>query len=193
MKLIQSFYQSSFYGEFNKNIRLQWMLVAVAAIITLSSLKYFSDTLEIRRIQTQSQVELLSRLEHAAKGSINYKADNEISSAYLSWIEAQPMAISSSVAEAQALTEVEQKFGKLLQRKRLNLVGSEKLLGVKQDIWQVRIEIAGQMAELDLIELLQHFDSEHKYARIASFQYSPKTSNTINMVIDLIYKRAEDV
>jgi len=193
MKFIQSLYQSSLYVEYQNNIRLQWMSVAIAAIITLSSIKYFSDALQIRRTQTQSQVELLSKLEHAAKDNINYEADEEISRAYFNWIEAQPKAPSSSVAEAQALTEVEQKLGKLFKRKRLNLIGSEKLSGINQDVWQIRIEIAGQMAELDLIELLQHFDSQHKYARIASFQYSPKTSNTINLVIDLIYTRAEDV
>ena len=96
------------------------------------------------------------------------------------------------MAEAQALAEVEQKLGKLLSRKRLNLLGSESLVGAKPILWQVRVEIAGQLAELDLIELLQHFDNQNKHARIASFQYSPKTSNSINLVVDLLYKRAND-
>lgn len=192
MKFMQSFYQSSLYVEYQNNLRLRWMSVAIAAIIALSLLKYFSDAVHLQRSQTQSQIELLARLELAAKSGPNDEVADEISSAYFNWLEALPNAASSSVAEAQALTEVEQQFGTLFKRKRLNLVGSEQLAGMTRDFWQVRIEVAGQMAELDLIELLQHFDSQHKYARIASFQYSPKTSNTINLVIDLIYTRAED-
>jgi hypothetical protein len=192
VKFMQSFYRSSFYLEYQKNHRLQWMSVAIAAIITLSILKYFSDTLQQERSETQNQIELLARLEHAAKSDTNNELADNIGRNYLAWIRDLPQAASSSVAEAQALTAVEQQFGKLLERKRLNLVGSEKLIGMQQDIWQVRIEVVGQMAELNLIELLQHFDSQHKYARIASFQYSPKTSHSINLVIDLIYIRAED-
>jgi hypothetical protein len=192
VKFMQKFYQSALYVEYQNNLRLQWMMVGILVILTLSLLKSLSDGMQQQRSQTQDQIELLAKLELAAKNGTNDEVADRISGAYFNWIKALPKAASSSVAEAQALTSAEQQLGRLFTRKRLNLLGSEQLNDNGQVIWQVRIEVSGQMAELDFIKLLQGFDSQNKHARIASFRYSPKASNTINIVIDLIYIRAEN-
>jgi type II secretory pathway pseudopilin PulG len=189
---IQKIYQSQMFIEYQQNKRLQWMLVLIVTILALSLLKQLSDNRQQQRIQAQSQIELLARLKQSAQNNIDANIVESIKTAYFSWIDLLPKAASSSVAEAQALTEIDKNLGKLLKRKRLNLLGSEQLTDNNQVIWQVRVEISGQLAELDLIELLQHFDNQHKHARITSFQYSPKTSNSISLVVDLIYKRAEN-
>jgi hypothetical protein len=189
---MQKFYQSQMFIEYQQNKRLQWMLVLIVTILALSLLKQLSDNRQQQRLQAQSQIELLARLKQSAHNNIDANIVESIKTAYSSWIDLLPKAASSSVAEAQALTEIDKNLGKLLKRKRLNLLGSEQLTDNNQVIWQVRVEISGQLAELDLIELLQHFDNQHKHARITSFQYSPKTSNSISLVVDLIYKRAEN-
>jgi hypothetical protein len=192
MTMLQKFYQSQLYIEYSKNRRLQWMCVGICIILTLSIIKFYADQQLENRQQTQQQLALLAKYKLTAQSKIDQAISVAIDAANVSWLEALPAAQSASVAEAQALAEVEQKIGKLLSRKRLNLLGSEPLAGVKPILWQVRVEIAGQLAELDLIELLQYFDNQNKHARIASFQFSPKTSNSINLVVDLLYKRAND-
>ena len=192
MTMLQKFYQSQLYIEYTKNRRLQWMCVGICIILILSLIKFYADQQQENREQTQQQLALLAKYKLTAQSKTDPAISVAIDTANTSWLEALPAAQSASVAEAQALAEVEQKLGKLLSRKRLNLLGSESLVGAKPILWQVRVEIAGQLAELDLIELLQHFDNQNKHARIASFQYSPKTSNSINLVVDLLYKRAND-
>jgi hypothetical protein len=192
MNMLQKFYQSQLYIEYNKNRRLQWMSVGIVIILTLSLIKFYSDQQQQNRLQTQQQLALLAKYELTAQSETDPAISAAIDTANTAWLEVLPTAQSTSVAEAQALTEIEQKVGTLLSRKRLNLLGSEQLEGAKTILWQVRVEIAGQLPEVNLIELLQHFDNQNKHARIASFQYSPKTSNSINLVVDLLYKRAND-
>lgn len=192
MNMLHKLYQSQLYIEYNKNHRLQWMTVGIVIILTLSLIKFYSDQQQQNRVQTQQQLALLAKYELTAQSQTDPAISAAIETANTAWLDALPTAQSASVAEAQALAEVEQKVGSLLSRKRLNLLGSEQLAGAKPILWQVRVEIAGQLSEVNLIELLQHFDNQHKHARIASFQYSPKTSNSINLVVDLLYKRAND-
>lgn len=192
MSMLQKFYQSQLYIEYNKNRRLQWMSVGIAVILTLSLIKFYSDQQQQNRLQTQQQLAFLAKYKITAQSETDPAISVAIDAANKAWLEVLPTAQSASVAEAQALAEVEQKIGKLVSRKRLNLLGSEQLAGAKPILWQVRVEIAGQLSELDLIELLQNFDNQNKHGRITSFQYSPKSSNSINLVVDLLYKRATD-
>jgi hypothetical protein len=192
MTFLRKFYKSQLFIEYESNLRLQWMLVAIIAILALSLSKQVIDILQQERSQTQNQLVLLARLQQTAQKNIDYSIVESIKNAYASWVDALPKAASSSVAEAQALIEIDQQLGTLLKRKRLNLLGSEQLSGTTQVFWQVRIELAGQMTEQDLIGLLQYFDDHAKHARLTSFQYSPKTSNTINLVVDVLYIRAEN-
>jgi hypothetical protein len=192
MIFMQNFYKSTLFIEYQQNKRLQWMVLVIVAILALSLLKQFSDNNQKYSAETQYQLALLAKLKQSTQNSTDANIVESIKEAYSTWIDSLPKAASSSIAEAQALTEVDQNLGKLLDRKRLNLLGSERLDDNNQIIWQVRVEIAGQLSELNLIELLQHFDNKHNHARITSFQYSPKASNSINLVIDLLYIRAEN-
>ena len=192
MSVLQKINRSQAFLEYQKNTRLQWMVMLIVAILALSGLKQFADQLQVQRNQTQNQLNLLARLQKTADNTLDSKTSETIIDSYTNWVSVLPDAPSSSVAEAQALAEIEQTIGKLISRKRLNLLGSETLNNNNQLYWQVRIEIAGQLPELDLIEALEYFDLDNKHARIASFQYSPKASNSISFVVDLLYKRADN-
>ena len=192
MSVLQKINRSQAFLEYQKNSRLQWMVMVIVAILALSGLKRFADQLQVQRNQTQNQLNLLARLQKTADNTLDSKTSETIIDSYTNWVSVLPEAPSSSVAEAQALAEIEQTIGKLISRKRLNLLGSETLNNNNQLYWQVRIEIAGQLPELDLIEALEYFDLDNKHARIASFQYSPKASNSISFVVDLLYKRADN-
>ena len=192
MNLKQKLYQNKFFIEYQNNKRLQWMLVLIVAILVLSLMKKFTDGMQQQRSETLSQITLLEKLSQTAQNNTPVTIIESISIAYKYWNNSIPTAISGSIAEAKALTEIEQKLGMMITRKRVNLIGSEQLSDSKQVFWQVRVEIAGQMAELDLIKLLQHFDNNAQHARIASFQYAPKVSNSLNLVVDLLYRRTEN-
>jgi hypothetical protein len=192
MSSINKIKQSQVFLEYQKNPRLQWMVLGIVLILALSAIKQFAVQLQSQLIQTQSQLDLLARLQKTSEYSVDPNTSKAISDSYSNLIEQFPTAPSSSVAEAQALAKIEQTLGKLLKNKRLNLLGSEQLSSDNQIYWQVRIEIMGQLNELNLIEALQYFDKTHKNVRITSFQYSPKTSNAINFVVDFLFKRTED-
>jgi hypothetical protein len=192
VNLIEKFSNHQLVIEFKNNTRLQWMVVVIMAIITLSLLKQISDALDTKRIGAKSQLNLQARLNSAAKqnfdSTILLSTQGEVDDILSSFSD----IASSSTAEAQALQDIDDKIGVFLSRKRFNLIGSEEILAGNRLLWSVRIEVKGQLAEKDFIQVLSFFDSNQKDARITSMQYSPKISNTISLVADLMYKRASD-
>jgi hypothetical protein len=190
--LLEKLIKSQLYTEYQNNKRLQWMVVFILLILALSLLKSLSETVNKQQYDTLQQINLLARLTQSANNTVDADIVKRLEETYYNATSSLPQASSPSTAEAQALIEVEQKIGSLLTRKRLNLLGSEPFIQRTQTFWSVRIEVSGQLTENKLIDLLKYFDSGVKHRRIASFQYSPKTSNTINLVIDLMYMRANN-
>jgi type II secretory pathway pseudopilin PulG len=192
VNLIENLSKNQLIVEYKNNIRLQWMLVIIVGIIALSLLKQIYDALDTQATDTKSQLNLQARLNSAAKQSFdsatllsNQKEVEDLLSSFSD-------IASSSTAEAQALQDIDDKIGVLLKRKRLNLIGSQEILAGNRVLWAVRIEVNGQLAEKDFIQVLSFFDANQKNARITSMQYSPKISNTISLVADLMYKRVSD-
>jgi hypothetical protein len=192
VNLIENLSKNQLIVEYKNNIRLQWMLVIIVGMIALSLLKQIYDALDTQATDTKSQLNLQARLNSAAKQSFdsatllsNQKEVEDLLSSFSD-------IASSSTAEAQALQDIDDKIGVLLKRKRLNLIGSQEILAGNRVLWAVRIEVNGQLAEKDFIQVLSFFDANQKNARITSMQYSPKISNTISLVADFMYKRASD-
>jgi hypothetical protein len=192
VNLIENLSKNQLIVEYKNNIRLQWMLVIIVGMIALSLLKQIYDALDTQATDTKSQLNLQARLNSAAKQSFdsatllsNQKEVEDLLSSFSD-------IASSSTAEAQALQDIDDKIGVLLKRKRLNLIGSQEILAGNRVLWAVRIEVNGQLAEKDFIQVLSFFDANQKNARITSMQYSPKISNTISLVADLMYKRVSD-
>lgn len=189
MRLITQIKHSQSYQEFASNTRLQWLLLLVCAILALSLFKSLSDSTSEKSQEVITQLNLLTRLEQTAKKEVDQGVVQELSTRYNQWISLLPPASSVSTAEAQALTLIDNKVQPYLKRARLNLVGSEPLSLGETQLWQVRINVNGQLEEKRLLELIQHFDRGQKRVRLVSLQYSPKAKGTFSFVVDLIYRR----
>lgn len=168
------------------------MVVLIFLILAVSLIKSLSETVNHQKRETIQQINLLARLTQSAQNTIDEKIVKNLDETYTKAISSLPQASSPSTAEAQALIDVEQKIGSMLTQKRLNLLGSEPVIENDQTFWSVRIEVSGKLTETKLIDLLKYFDRGVEHRRIASFQYSPKISNSINLVIDLMYMRTID-
>ncbi|WP_416305722.1 hypothetical protein [Neptunicella sp. SCSIO 80796] len=180
---------SQAYAEFESNIRLQWMLVAIIIILAASFAKYLADGLNAERNEVKQQINLLARLQNAATLPLDEVKLTETNQNLQIALKNIPTVSSSSTAEAKALTDIEKMVGSLIKRKRINLLGSEQLQIGQVPFWSVRVDIAGQLNTTDFIEFLSYFDQDAKSRRIASLQYSPKTSNSLNLVVDMLYQR----
>lgn len=192
MNFLDTLKNSQLVTEYKKNKRLQWMILGIAVIIVVSAIKRIADDLSEYKEEAKSQLELLSRLNQSAKENFDMQTFEDIAKqAEQKMLEFSSVA-SASVAEAQGLEDVDEKIGGLLKRKRLNLIGSDELRFGGRTFWSVRIEISGQLVESDFIQIASFFDNTQLTTRIASMQYSPKTSNSISLVVDLIFKRASD-
>ncbi len=190
MSAIDNIKRSQSFQEFSNNKRLQWMIVIIGFILTLSVSKTLIDATDETRLENKQQVNLLAKLQSTSNEPIDENTVRSIDNLLKDALTNIPTAPSSSVAEATALAQIEQKIGKLIKRKRMNLVGSDTILG--GEFWSVRIDINGQLAESKYIEFLQHFDANNKHIRIMSLRYSPKTSNSINLVVDMLFMKVNN-
>ncbi len=193
MNFLDTLKNSQLVTEYNKNKRLQWMILGIAVIIVISAIKSIVDDLSESKLDASNQLELLARLNHSTNENFDMLTFEDITKqAEEKMLEFSSVA-SASVAEAQGLKDIDEKIGGLLKRKRLNLIGSDELKFGRGTFWSVRIEISGQLEESDFIQMMSFFDNTQLTTRIASMQYSPKTSNSISLVVDLIYRRVSDV
>ncbi|MBC3764943.1 hypothetical protein [Neptunicella marina] len=189
MTRIQTILNSPVMQEFKRNLRLQWLLLLVIAILGLSATKALFDKVETSKQTVSQQLTLLSRLKLAASVPLENTKIEVVDKLLMTHLERIPAVASSSIAEAKALEDVEKKIGILLKRKRINLLGSDLIELPSTNLWSVRLEIAGQLTPEDFIKFIEHFDINSENMRISSLQYSPKTSNSISIVIDILYKR----
>jgi hypothetical protein len=179
--------ENHIYTEFKKNIRLQWMIFVIFLIVTVSITKHFNDQLVEKKLHTLRQTNLLAKLENTAQTPIVEVIVENTNNLFVQQISHIHHATSAGTAEAKALTDLEELVGKYIDRKRINLLGSEKIEVGNSTFWSVRVEIAGRLAHSDFVSFLGHFDQQNQTQRITSLQYSPKTSNTLSVVIDFIY------
>ena len=187
MTIFSAFKRSSLYSEYQGNPRLQWMIVVVLAIILLSLSKSLLDPLDQTRSDALQQIQLLERLKTVEASDIDESKTDTLLKAYEDITSQIPSATSSSTAEARALSDIENTIGRLIKRKRLNLVGAQDVTFMQQRAWSIRIDVAGQIEANQLPDLLRQFDSSNLNRRIASLQYSPKASGNINMVVDVLF------
>ncbi|MGS2719900.1 hypothetical protein [Paraglaciecola aestuariivivens] len=185
----QKLAQSQLVKEYQANKRLQWMVVGIGVILLLSFLKQISVVLSDKQAEIQTQLKHFAKLKSVANQTFDSNLMQSIQAQVDSTLDNFMSVASSSTAEAQGLQDIDNKIGKYVKRKRLNLIGSEQVLAGNQEMWSVRIEIAGQVSEQDFVKILSHFDASQTTTRIASMQYSPKTSDSFSLVTDLIYKR----
>ena len=179
-------------SEFRNNPRLRWMTLATLVLIFFSTISWFSDLITQMRTDTAQAVNFSSGLQKISDQEFDTAALNEVKKEVNQQMILFPVASSGSVAEAQALKELEEALGPLITKKRFNLLGSKKLNTDATFFWQVRLEISGQLQSANLIDLLSYFDSTQTHRRLNAFRYQLNRSNTINLVADLLYLGADD-
>ena len=173
--------------EIAQNVRLQWMLVAIAWIIMLSLAKTFSDYTQRLSDERNQQQGLYNRVLAAANQPLDENTVVEAENMFQHAFSTLPSAVSDSVAQAQALKRMDGITKPKISRPRVTLVSSEPVTFGSKNGWQVRINVAGQMPEKALIQLLTDISGDHADVRLLSMQYNPKASDAIAFVVDFLY------
>ena len=163
------------------------MMLAALVLVFLSISAWFSNLVKEMRNNTIQAINFSSRLQDLSNKQFDDARLKRLEREVNEQISLFPTAHSKSVAEAQALTELENILGSLISRKRFNLLGSEGLNTETTSFWSVRLEVNGQLQSTKLIDLLTHFDSTQVHRRLNAFRYQVNRSNTINLVVDLLY------
>ena len=188
MSLMQNFNETSLAQSIRGNRRLQWMLFAVLVILSLSTGKAALDQLDEPLSETERQLQLLARLESSKDQTVDPNLLSEAKKKLESLLNVTPVATSLSTAEAKALTDIEALVGVHINNKRMNLLGTEEINTGQHTLWTVRVDVSGMVKKHSLLPILENFDKQLSNLRLASLQYSPKTSDSITMVVDLLYR-----
>lgn len=176
------------FQELNTNKRLQWLLLIIVGMLCASGLKALSDknTEIVSEIQTQQR--LLSRLEAAAKMELTEQQVDAKMQKTRALLNNIPSAPSVSVAEANALSQIET-IGSDVQRGRSSLVGTETLMSTAHTLWQVRVEYQGQLNQHSFSTFLERVDGSEPTVRVVSFRYRPGERGTFAVVLDFMFKQ----
>ena len=187
--MLSSLQQQEWFAELKQNKRLQWMLLLVFVILLLSLSKTFSDFVNDEKTAIEPQRQLIKKLLQADARPLEELDIESVTSQAQSLLTQVPVATSKSVAEAQALTQVEALSSDYVQNGRATLVNTVDLNFGQQGFWQVRIEVRGKLDERELIGFLEQFSGQFMHQRIASMQYRPKASNTFTVVLDYLFQK----
>jgi hypothetical protein len=187
MNIMAKINQLAMIDEIKHNLRLQWMLVLIAVIILLSLAKSFSDLKQQLGSERDQQHGFYQRILTAANQPLDENTVIEAKNMFQQAFSALPLAVSDSVAQAQALKRMDAIIKQKIRRPRVALVASEPVIFGNTNGWQVRMNVAGQMPEKALIQLLADISGDQANVRLLSMQYNPKASDSVAFVVDFLY------
>ena len=179
--------------EFQENKRLQWMILAICISVYITMFDRLSATLSSYSALTAQNIAISARMKNMATQSVSDKLLDEYKARMDTKLSALPRADSRSIAEAQALKEIEAIINPLLTNIRLTLIDSEELKTESGIFWQVTVEISGKLAPSNAINLLTEFDSSEANRRISIVRYRMDSSNYTNFVADLLFAKTNNV
>lgn len=185
-----TFRNSQMLQELNDNKRLQWLILIIIAILCASGVKALGDKNNALVEEIQTQQRLLTRLKAASLVELSTEQVSEITAAAQKVLATVPNAPSVSVAEANALSKIDQVVDNL-QRGRSSLVGSEAFTVSGNTIWEVRVEIQGQLDEQHFSAFLRKVDGRDPTLRVVSMRYRPSNRGAFATVVDFIFKQAK--
>lgn len=183
--------QSKLYKEVEGNYRLQWLLVAILAILLLSLSKSVNDGVNNKEQQLFDDLALLAKLIAISEAPLDDNESERVSTLLEQELENLPKASSRSIAEATALAFSEKSIGKSVDHLRVDIIGAESVVLGEKRFWQTRIKIEGRLAPLKLMDFVNEFDGKNKGQRLVTLQYRPGASNVISAVFDLLYLEEE--
>ncbi|OJF69417.1 hypothetical protein BK026_11820 [Alteromonas sp. V450] len=189
--MIDAFKQSAAWAEFSSNIRLQWMLVAIAAILLISGTKTLFDTLSENRSDAMRTHQMIEKMVAAASNPVSEEAMANAANKVERFYAQIPKVESASIAEAEAFSAASKIINTTIARPRSKLVGTETLRISNKTFWQVRIQIDGGLHELNLIPLLAFFDKKNLQIRLNSLDFQPDTRGNVTLVVDYLYMQGK--
>ncbi|MBO1254145.1 hypothetical protein J3L16_00440 [Alteromonas sp. 5E99-2] len=192
MSTLSKITSSSSFKELQANVRLQWLILAVFSILLLSLSDTLLSPLAEKKAEVQQQHSYLNRLSNLEETNIDEKNIDKINDSLSKQLKHYSTASSLSNAEARALESVERALRKSIQRIRLNLIGSEAINMGNQTFWNVRIDVSGKIKNQEVISFLNKIDYKKQDWRISSVQYSPKSTGSLSIVIDVLYMESKD-
>ncbi|NVK55274.1 MAG: hypothetical protein HWE26_06640 [Alteromonadaceae bacterium] len=178
--------------ELQQNTRLHWLLLLIAVILLLSLTKSLSDSSEEFASDVQTKLQMLGRLQRAADDEVPDTVMQEAIESVENIKQTIPVAQSVSVAEAEALSAVSKLTNDFITEGRASLVGSSELNFGSSRFWQVRVEYQGKMSQRSLFGLLTIMDGSKPAFRVISFRYRPGRSDSITVVLDFLYRNAQE-
>ncbi|GGW92442.1 hypothetical protein [Alteromonas halophila] len=184
---VESIKQQRWFAELQENKRLQWLLLLVACIVLLSLAKAISDSVTVRQDEVAQQKQMVEKLLTAQARPLDESVVTDKADAVRALKEKALTAGSASVAEAQALKRIDALTAQYIDGPRATLINTEAMQYGSENFWQIRIEVRGKLDEKQLIGLLDAFDGSEQFQRLTSFQYRPKASSVITLVVDYLY------
>ena len=137
---------------------MQWMSLAICIGVYFTLFDRLSATLSSYSSLTAQNIAISARMKNLATQSVSDELLDEYKARMDTKLSALPRADSRSIAEAQALKEIEAIINPLLTNIRLTLIDSEELKTESELFWQVTIEISGKLAPSNAINLLTEFE-----------------------------------
>ncbi|WP_346993080.1 hypothetical protein [Alteromonas gracilis] len=177
--------------ELKSNKRLQWLLLIIVGILSISGLKALSDKSESLKGEVLLQQSLLNRLEVAASMELSEEKVKDSSEELEQLLAQIPSASSVSVAEAEALSRAQQTIRKV-ERIRSTLVGTDTIGSQNMALWQVRVELQGQLNNRNFHSILEEVDGSDTTVRVVSFRYRPSERGAFAVVLDFLFKPISD-
>ncbi|MFC4700069.1 hypothetical protein ACFO4O_07880 [Glaciecola siphonariae] len=186
-KLQEQLKQSESMQSLHSNVRLQWMLLLILLLVFVYVAKLSYDSLDENKRALSQQAQLYSKLLATFEADIDAQTISQWEDLHNETLNALPKASAANIAEASALATVEASLAKLLVRSRLNLLGSEEKVISGHTFYKVRLEISGRLPTENFVQFLQILENNRHQVLVQTMNYSPRTSNTIALVVDVIF------
>jgi hypothetical protein len=188
--IIDKLKQMPLLKELNANPRLQWLLLLVLVILLGSMLKAGTDANTEIYSELSAQQNLTNRLQTASDTPFDEQAFMQLQKRVDEMVLSVPSAAAISIAEAQALSELNKLREKIYSDGRTTLLGTETLTFGTQSFYQTRIELNGSHDLLKLIELLYQVDGSKLHMRLVTLQIrSGRRTNTLTLVMDYLHRQ----
>ena len=151
---------------------------------------YFSRLIHDANINAKQDIARLeslhARLSRIFENPVDKTEIEAISLRYNASIESMSKATTLSVAEAQALQKLETLMAELIQRPRLELIGNETQQIGLNSVVTIRLQVSGRLLPENVVDFLAVL-SASSTQKLVSMQYSPRSSNRINAVVDFVF------
>ncbi|GBL04178.1 hypothetical protein [Glaciecola sp. KUL10] len=182
-QLVNSFKNSDLYLQVKNQTRLQWLLLVVMLILAISLCERLIVAVNSQSNELSRSYELMEKLENVKAHPLSEKTISEIDTAFDSILKQMQTVNSVSVAEADALKQMESLVADVFKSLRMNLIGNDSLTLASYEVITIRVQASGQLEAANLVTLLEKIENSANQ-RLYTFQYSPRTSDRVEIVID---------